>query len=104
MRISDWSSDVCSSDLLDRRPRLFGHPKSAAHVLETLLSPKAPAARGRAAADQPVQHQRGRTVSGKRAGDQPGLIISAPPEPPPGARNGNTEAAGPIQPLAIGIT
>src|SRR3546814_5746692 len=23
MRISDWSSDVCSSDLLEHRPRLF---------------------------------------------------------------------------------
>src|SRR3546814_9500994 len=25
MRISDWSSDVCSSDLLDRPPHWFGH-------------------------------------------------------------------------------
>src|SRR3546814_5528428 len=39
MRISDWSSDVCSSDLLDRRMRLLvehGHPESMLrkHALE----------------------------------------------------------------------
>src|SRR3546814_6282577 len=26
MRISDWSSDVCSSDLNDSQPRLWGRP------------------------------------------------------------------------------
>src|SRR3546814_1400376 len=29
MRISDWSSDVCSSDL-DRRPRLLGNARAVA--------------------------------------------------------------------------
>src|SRR3546814_10198482 len=27
MRISDWSSDVCSSDLIQRRPRTFCRPR-----------------------------------------------------------------------------
>src|SRR3546814_20191971 len=32
MRISDWSSDVCSSDLVDRRDRLIEHLASLAPV------------------------------------------------------------------------
>src|SRR3546814_1539475 len=30
MRISDWSSDVCSSDLLILSPQFLGHPLSGA--------------------------------------------------------------------------
>src|SRR3546814_7651231 len=33
MRISDWSSDVCSSDLLIYRSRNYCHPTRSYHVL-----------------------------------------------------------------------
>src|SRR3546814_2176900 len=36
MRISDWSSDVCSSDLLDRKQ--FGRPLAANQVIQLKLA------------------------------------------------------------------
>src|SRR3546814_4099575 len=33
MRISDWSSDVCSSDLIDRLDRLFQHFDQGRHLV-----------------------------------------------------------------------
>src|SRR3546814_18783339 len=32
MRISDWSSDVCSSDLVERADHAVGHPATLFHV------------------------------------------------------------------------
>src|SRR3546814_8931459 len=37
MRISDWSSDACSSDLLER---MFSHPRNKVDVFEALGSGK----------------------------------------------------------------
>src|SRR3546814_11766798 len=36
MRISDWSSDVCSSDLVQRRGRVQHQPRAAAFGLDQL--------------------------------------------------------------------
>src|SRR3546814_20643282 len=39
MRISDWSSDVCSSDLLQLETRVFGRDQSVRGLLRVTLTP-----------------------------------------------------------------
>src|SRR3546814_5465702 len=60
MRISDWSSDVCSSDLMSRIERAVGHPTALFRACDLsvrinhdldLLPRRQPARRG-----QPVEH------------------------------------------------
>src|SRR3546814_4905265 len=41
MRISDWSSDVCSSDLLDQMDRASPDMRNSARMLDFLESPQA---------------------------------------------------------------
>src|SRR3546814_12044327 len=42
MRISDWSSDVCSSDLADGRPHAETIPFEEQGILPLALSPRGP--------------------------------------------------------------
>src|SRR3546814_17912683 len=66
MRISDWSSDVCSSDLVDAAARHFGGEGGAHVIIETLV-----AARGAAGdaglGDARVPDERHLAPRGQRA-------------------------------------
>src|SRR3546814_5349631 len=59
MRISDWSSDVCSSDLQRRRRRIAGGElhDGRSHEIALPVAPRTtepPAPRGLAVGDQPM--------------------------------------------------
>src|SRR3546814_4094923 len=83
MRISDWSSDVCSSDLAGRLSVAGAHRRRAGHRGLALLAPaRRAAAAGRAAAGRAVRRQ-GRVERARPpAPSQPGR--NAPPQAPPG--------------------
>src|SRR3546814_4674422 len=64
MRISDWSSDVCSSDLAGRSQVLLRHPSARQRRLAREDRASADTARGTAFADQGQTVLRGLRVSG----------------------------------------
>src|SRR3546814_1134348 len=68
MRISDWSSDVCSSDLGDARGRPEGWTRCGRYRLRAVPAPRRPfraAAPAFPASDPPLRHDRSRAAENR---------------------------------------
>src|SRR3546814_17280519 len=81
MRISDWSSDVCSSDLRDDGP-LNVAAKSGASRLRPSANPKAETMTAEASTRARLGYHDGAATS-RNASTLPGLIMAEPMRPKP---------------------
>src|SRR3546814_14254907 len=90
MRISDWSSDVCSSDLRTRNSRRAGRASAARGIRRARRSPDARRPAGRGAyrgnptsgdPDWPWPLERPSYSTGQGSGRSIGMAASVPTEP-----------------------